>query len=290
MAQQFYEGDVKQQFEAAIPILIILLLIVGVIALNPNLVSGIPILNDVFGSETIDVLIIGDAVTEQNDWKTHVSGDLAKQVFGNPLNVDIIMDNEYNKMNQPEWFDNQGYEIVVLTAQDLTPALQIVIKNWVQGGGKLLVVATGGIKENGRWAELEGIMPVECGAGGDCSAIMSAVYAPTFYIEDSSNALAGKLDTTTPLTASDASINVAGVTVKEGQIVYLGGFASADGVQSGGTGDIHPGIAEAGAVAGGKVVYISFNPTTENITPAVEENLVINLLAYTAGVEGYQSV
>jgi hypothetical protein len=46
-------------------------------------------------------------------------------------------------------------------------------------------------------------------------------------------------------------------------------------------------VSESRAGTGGKVVYISFNPTTEGITPSVEESTVINLLAYVAGVKGY---
>jgi len=60
-------------------------------------------------------------------------------------------------------------------------------------------------------------------------------------------------------------------------------------VAAGQTGDIYPGIAEKSDVAGGTVVWMSFNPTTENIDMNVEESLAINTMAYVIGAAGYQS-
>ncbi len=279
----------KTQFEAAIPVLIILLLVIGVIALNPSLVAGIPILGDVVGSQTIDVLLIGESAAEANAWKKHVTGDIALKVFGNPLNIDVITDNEYNKVSSADWVRSQGYDVIILTAKDLTTTMQIVLKEWVQGGGKMLVVGTGGIQTNGRWAELGTVLPVTCGASGDCTGVIETVYAPTLYIGEGmfNNGLARNVDTATPLTDSNGSINVANVVLQTTHILYVGGFSSEAEVTAGSTGNIYPGVSEKGAGTGGRVVYISFNPTTENITPAVEQSTVINVLAYTAGTPGY---
>lgn len=286
---QEYEESMKTQFEAAIPVLIILLLVIGVIALNPSLVAGIPFIGSLVGSPTIDVLLIGESAAEANAWKTYTTGDLALKVFGNPLNIDVITDNEYNKVSSADWIRSQGYDMILVTAKDLTPSMQIVLKEWAQGGGKLLVVGTGGIQPNGRWAELGTIMPVSCGASGDCTGVITQVYAPTLYIGEGmfGNGLAKNVDTATPLTDANGSINVANVIVNTGHVLYVGGFPNAAEVKAGATGNIYPGVSESRAGTGGKVVYISFNPTTEGITPSVEESTVINLLAYVAGVKGY---
>ena len=286
---QYYEEGFKKQFEAAIPVLIILLLIIGVIALNPSLVRGVPILGDMFGGSAVDVLVIGESANEANDWRGYLTGNLALQVFGNPLNVEVMTDAQYNKISSAGWIDNQGYDIVVLTATDLDPAIQLVIKEWVNSGGKLLVIGTGGTQVNGRWAELAGVMPVSC-AQGDCSGVIEQVYAPTLYIADGmfENGLANNVDTATPMTLGNGSINIADVTVIGSHIIYIGGFGSAAEVMAGETGTIYPGIAESASVAGGKVVWMSFNPTTENIDANVESSLVINAFAYLTGMPGYK--
>ena len=286
---QYYEQGFKRQFEAAIPVLIILLLIIGVIALNPSLVRGVPVLGDLFGGSAVDVLVIGESAGEANDWRGYLSGNLALQVFGNPLNVEVMTDAQYNMISSAGWIDNQGYDIIVLTATDLDPALQLIMKEWVGGGGKLLVVGTGGTQVNGRWAELASVMPVSC-PQGDCSGVMNQVYAPTLYVAEGmfTNGLGKNVDTATPMTAGNGSINIADATVTGSQILYIGGFPSAAEVTAGSTGTIYPGIAESASVAGGKVVWMSFNPTTENIDANVESSLVINAFAYLIGAEGYQ--
>ncbi len=291
MPQAYYEEGFKKQFEAAIPVLIILLLIIGVIALNPSLVRGVPVLGDLFGGSAVDIMIIGESASEANAWRTHLSGNLALQVFGSPLNVEIMTDADYNKISSADWLNSQGYDVIVLTATDLTPSLQIVLKNWVADGGKLMVVGTGGTQANGRWAELSSLMPVACGQG-DCSAVYEQIYAPTLYIQSGmfENGLAKNVDTATPLTAADASINVANIPVTGTRLLYIGGFASDAEVMAGETGDIYPGFAEQVDVAGGKVLWISFNPTTENIDANVETSMVINTFAYLVGSPGYQSV
>lgn len=289
MPQQYYEESMKTQFEAAIPVIIILLLVIGVIALNPGLVAGIPIIGDIVGAPTIDVLLIGESAAEANAWKQHTTGDLALKVFGNPLNIDVVTDSGYNTVSSADWIKSQGYDILIITAKDLTPSLQIVVKEWVQGGGKALVVGTGGIQANGRWAELGTILPVSCGASGDCTGVIEQVFAPTLYIGEGmfDNGLAKNVDTATPLTDANGSINVANVVMNTQHILYIGGFPSQAEVRAGATGNIYPGVSEKREGTGGRVVYVSFNPTTENITPAVEESTVINILAYTAGVKGY---
>ncbi|MFC2174316.1 hypothetical protein ACFLQ2_00405 [archaeon] len=290
MPQQYYEEGFKRQFEAAIPVLIILLLVIGVIALNPSLVRGVPVLGDLFGGSAVNVLIIGESASEANDWRAHLSGNLALQVFGNPLNVEVITDAQYNKVSSADWLDNQGYDVIVLTAGDLTPSMQVILKNWVTGGGKLLVLGTGGTQANGRWAELASSMPVSC-PQGDCSGVYEQVYAPTMYIWQGmfDNGLAKNVDTATPLTPAEGSINVANVQATGSHIIYLGGFPSAAEVMAGEVGDIYPGVAEQGDVAGGMVLWMSFNPTTENIDATVEEGIVINTMAYLIGSPGYQS-
>ncbi|MCK4327899.1 MAG: hypothetical protein KAW41_05550 [Candidatus Diapherotrites archaeon] len=290
MPQQYYEQGFKRQFEAAIPVLIILLLIIGVIALNPSLVRGVPILGDLFGGSAVNVLIIGESASEANDWRAHLSGNLALQVFGNPLNVEVMTDAQYNKISSADWLDSQGYDVVMLTATDLTPSMQVILKNWVAGGGNMLVIGTGGTQANGRWAELSSVMPVSCPLG-DCSGVYEQVYAPTMYIRQGmfDNGLAKNVDTATPLTAGNGSINVANIPVTASHILYIGGFPSGAEVKAGQTGDVYPGVAEMGDVAGGSVVWMSFNPTTENIDMNVEEGIVINTIAYIIGATGYQS-
>ena len=175
-------------------------------------------------------------------------------------------------------------------------SLQLTLKKWVEDeGGKLLVIGVGGTQDNGRWAELTNILPVSCGIDNDCSTVLKTIYAPKLMIKDydkNSNKLMEYIDVNTPMTEANGSITIADVsTVAEGKELFqLAGFDSADKVKAGVNGNIHPGILERTAgMKGGKVVYISFNPTKENITPGVEENLVINLVAYAIGVDGYKS-
>jgi len=289
MPQQYYEEGFKRQFEAAIPVLIILLLIIGVIALNPSLVKGIPVIGDLFGGSAVDVLIIGESAGEANSWRAELTGNLALQVFGNPLNVEAMTDAQYNKISSADWLNSQGYDVVIVTATDLTPSLQIILKNWVNSGGKLLTIGNGGTQPNGRWAELASVMPVTC-PQGDCSGIIEQVYAPTLYVSEGmfDNGLAKNIDTVTPLTTANGSINIANA-VSPHNILYVGGFKTATEVSAGKTGDIYPGLAESSSATGGKVVWMSFNPTTENIDPNVETSLVINTVAYLTGMPGYQS-
>jgi len=290
MPQAYYEEGFKRQFEAAIPVLIILLLIIGVIALNPSLVRGVPVLGDLFGGSAVNILIIGESASEANDWRAHLSGNLALQVFGNPLNVEVMTDAQYNKISSADWLDSQGYDVIMLTATDLTPSIQVILKNWVSGGGKMLVMGAGGTQANGRWAELSNLMPVSC-PQGDCSGVYEQVYAPTMYIWEGmfTNGLAKNVDTATPLTTANGSINVANMRVIGTPILRIGGFPTATEVAAGQTGNIYPCVAEQGDVGGGTVVWMSFNPTTENIDSAVEESIAINTIAYVVGVTGYQS-
>jgi hypothetical protein len=291
MAEQYDEGGFKQQFEAAIPILIILLLVIGVIALNPSIVRGVPVLGDLFGKPAVNILVIGESATEANDWNSFLKTDLAIRVFGSPPNVEVITDAQYNRVSSPDWLDSQGYGVVIVTAEDLTPALQLTLSDWAQKGGRLLVLGKGGVQTNQRWASLEAVLPVRCGATGDCSGVVTQVYAPTLYVKEGQfgNGLAKNVDKATPLTAANGSINVADVTVVGSELLYIGGFKDAGSVKAGATGDYHPGVSESTQVAGGKVVYVSFNPTRENIATPVKESLAVNILAYMLGLPGYQS-
>jgi len=282
----------SSSLDTILPLLVLGLVVIGIITVNPGIANNIPILGDMLGGPTVDILIIGETATEANDWRQHLSGDLSKQVFGNPLNVEVITDNQYNLISSADWINSKGYDVVVLTAKDMTSSLQLILRKWVQGGGKLLVTGTGGTQTNNRWGELSTILPVKCGVSGDCSTVMETVFSPTMYIQEGqfNNGLAKNVNTIMPLTEAGASINIADVTVDGTMILYLGGFASAEEVKAGEVGTIFPGVAEKTSVGGGNVVYLSFNPTAENITPSVEESIVINVFAYMAGVEGYQSI
>ena len=113
------------------------------------------------------------------------------------------------------------------------------------------MVGTGGIQENGRWAELSGVLPVEC-PQGECSGVIDQVYAPSIYISEGmfENSLAMGVDTATPLTGGEESIDVVNIPVTGTQVLYLGGFPSAGEVTAGETGNIYPFVAEKSDVAG----------------------------------------
>lgn len=289
----YYAGgsDLRRQFEGAIPILIIILLVVGVIALKPSILAGVPVLGGLVGAETIDVLLIGENQNEKNAWENHLTTDLARQTFGNPLNVELVTDNEYNKINSEDWIKDKGYDLVIVTATDLTPSLQITLKNWVNSGENMMVVGLGGTQSDGRWSELSTVLPVTCGSGtSNCEGVVEEIYAPTMHIESGryDNKLAKKLNLETDMTPANASINLADVTLTENgkQIVYVDGFSSAEDVQAGEVGDIYPAISEKGDMSTGKVLYLTFNPVRENLNAQIEENLLLNTVAYITGAEG----
>ncbi len=290
---EYYAGgsDLRRQFEGAIPILIIILLVVGVIALKPSILAGVPILGGLVGPQTIDVLLIGENQNEKNAWENHLTTDLARQTFGNPLNVELVTDNKYNKINSKDWIKDKGYDLVVVTATDLTPSLQITLKNWVNSGGNMIAIGLGGTQSDGRWSELSTILPVTCGSGtSSCEGIVKEVYAPKMHIGKGryDNSLAKKLNLETKMTPANASINLADVTIAENgkQVIYVDGFSSAEDVQAGEVGDIYPAMSERGQINTGKVLYLAFNPVRENLNSQVEENIVLNTVAYITGAEG----
>lgn len=292
-----YYGGKEKQLEAAIPILIILLLIVGVAVLRPEVFQGIPVIGDFFGGETTKVLVIGDQATERNGWADILKSDMSRKVFGNPLNVDVVLpaggDIDQSDITGPYWIEAQKYDLVVVTGTQLSDSLQLTLKEWVMEGGSLLVVGEGGIQPNGRWAELTNVLPVRCGLTEDCTTYSKTVYAPELSVDEDaySQKINQCIDTITPLTENNESIVINDAqAIEEGNsLVIVEGFNSADEVQAGSTGILHSGILERSfGVSGGKVVYMSFNPTTQNINPDVEKSLVINMVAYAVGESCYK--
>jgi hypothetical protein len=167
----------------------------------------------------------------------------------------------------------------------------MVLRDWTEGGGRLIVVSTGGIRAtDGKWGALANVLPVSCGAGGDCRGVIETVYAPKIYIEEGQfeHPLAKNIDPASPLTNGTDPINLAHVTVNTKHILYVGGFKTAGAVVAGQTGDIYPAFSENAGLTGGKVLYISFNPVAENLEPQIQKSLVINSLAYILGAAGYK--
>ncbi|MCD4740786.1 hypothetical protein K8R43_06445 [archaeon] len=290
-----YYEDGKKQFEAAIPILIIILLIVGVVLWKPELFAGVPIIGDWLAPKTIDVLVIADEASEKAAWSNHLTSDMARNVFGNPLNVNVVMPTggtyTYASINDPGWLEARKVSVIILTGTQLTDSLQLTLREWVDGGGKLVVLGHGGIQDTGRWAELTRIIPVRCGLDEDCTTAAITVYSPTIHISDYESGMMECIDEKTPLTSGEGGITITDVNTVEGgnQIAYMDAFASQGDVTAGAVGDIHTFIVEKDmGMKGGKVLYLSFNPTTENISPAVEKSLVINTLAYISGKQCYK--
>jgi hypothetical protein len=282
--------ETKKQLEAALPILIILLLIVGVIALKPGLLAGIPIIGEFFSAPAANVMLVTDeSQAEENAWKEHLSGKLAEQVFGNPLNVEAFTVADLdNKVSSAEWIKDKGYDVVVLTSTKLTGVHQRFFRDWVEEqGGKLLVVGIGGTQENGRWGELTNVMPVQCGAQGDCSDVIDPVYQPKMHTKEGNfeHQLSKTIDKETEMAPPEVGINVARV-ISTNDVIYIDGYTQDQRENK----EIFPGISEKTIGLNGKVLYCSFNPVMENINSPVEESLVVNLLAYAVGKEGHQSV
>ena len=279
----------EQKFEAAIPILVLLLLIIGIIALNPGLLAGIPVIGEFFQGKAIHVLVITDDMTEVNAWQSILSSDMARRIFGNPVNVEGIMGSQTeNVFTSVDAVNQKGYDLIIITSKHLPTSVQLVLRDWINAGGRAYIVGIGGINDNGRWGELANLVPVQCGADGVCSDIIKPVYGATIYINDFSNPLAKKFENGLPLVSGNESINVAMVSPKEtGWIMFLGGWDNPNEVQSGKVGNIYPFVTESSQIAGGEVFYISFNPATENLSPDMRQRIIINTVAYVMGAEGY---
>lgn len=283
------EETFEQKFEAAIPILVLLLLIIGIIALNPGILGGIPLVGHYFEGKAVHVLVITDDMNEVNVWQGILSNDMSRRIFGNPVNVEGMMGSQTaNILTSKGALDQKGYDLIILTSKHIPVGVQLVLRDWVNSGGKLYVTSTGGINNDGRWGELAGLIPVQCGANGICSDIIKPVYGATVYINDFENPLAKKFNNGTPLTSGNSSINVAMVSPKEtGWIMYLGGWDSADEVQAGKVGNIYPFITESSQLTGGRVFYMAFDPAVENLAMDMKQKIIINTIAYIMGVEGY---
>ncbi len=281
--------DFEQKFEAAIPILVLLLLIIAIIALNPGILSGIPVIGQYFQGKATHVLVITDDMNEVNVWQGILGSDMARRIFGNPVNVEGIMGSQTeNVFTSADALNQKGYDMIIITSRHIPTSVQLVLRDWINSGGKAYIAGIGGINDNGRWGELANLVPVTCGANNICTDVTKPVYGATIYINDFNNPLAKKFDNGTPLVSGNQSINVAMVAPKNsGWIMYIGGWDSPDQVQAGKVGNIYPFITEGSQTAGGKVFYISFDPATENLSPDMRQRLIIDTVAYVLGMEGY---
>ncbi len=283
------DEDFEQKFEAAIPILVLLLLIIGIIALYPGILAGVPFIGQWFQGKAVHVLVITDDMNEVNVWQGILGSDMARRVFGNPVNVEGIMGSQTeNVITSADALNQKGYDLIIITSKHIPTSVQLVLRNWINSGGKAYIAGIGGINDNGRWGELANLIPVECGADGVCSDVIKPVYGATIYINDFNNPLAKKFNNGTPLVSGNQSVNIAMVSPKEtGWIMYIGGWDSPDQIQAGKVGNIYPFITESSQVAGGHVFYISFDPATENLSRDMKQRLAIDTIAYVLGVEGY---
>ncbi len=282
------EETFEQKFEAAIPVLILLLLIIGIIALNPGWLSGIPVIGNFFHGKTVNVLVITDNMNEVNVWQSMLSSDMARRVFGNTLNVEgMIGSQSESEIISADALDKKGYDLIVLTSTHLPPSVQLVLKNWVDNGGKLYIASLGGINDNHRWGELSSVVPVQCSADGECVDIITPVYGATIYPQDVNNPLANKFAPKTEITGGNESVNIAVVSPLYTQIMYIGGWDSPSKVEAGKVGNVYPFVTENTQSMSGKVFYISIDPATENINPDIKQRIIINTVGYVMGVEGY---
>ncbi|GEM_PF-6908933 len=282
------EETFEQKFEAAIPVLILLLLIIGIIALNPSWLSGIPVIGDFFQGKTINVLVITDDMNEVSIWQSMLSSDMARRVFGNTLNVEgLIGSQTESEIISADALDKKGYDLIILTSTHVPPSVQLVLRDWVNNGGKLYIASLGGINDNHRWGELASLVPVQCSADGECVGVITPVYGATIYPQDINNPLAEKFAPKTELTSGNESVNIANVSPLYSQIMYIGGWESPSQVEAGKVGNIYPFVTENSQSTGGKVFYISINPATENIDSDIKQRVIINTVAYVMGVEGY---
>ncbi len=280
----------EQKFEAAIPILVLILLIIGIIALNPNILGSIPGVGKYFQSPANHVLVITDDMSEVQVWQNILGSDMARRIFGNPINVEgMIGSQTENKITSVGALKQKGYDIIILTSKHIPVSVQLVLKQWADQGGKLYVAGIGGINDNGRWGELSTIMPVQCGSSGVCSNLVKPVYGATIYTSQGefNNQLAKELGNGVPLVTGNKSVNIAMVSQKNGWILFISGWDSPSKIEAGKMGDTYPFITENSQMTGGKVFYISFDPATQNISPDMKEKLIINTIAYVLGVPGY---
>ncbi len=281
----------EQKFEAAIPVLVLLLLIIGIIALNPGILSGIPVIGGYFQSKATHVLIITDDMNEVQIWQSILGSDMARRIFGNPINVEgLIGSQTENVITSVDALKQKGYDIIIVTSKHVPTSVQLALKQWVTSGGNLYVAGIGGINDNGRWAELSDVIPVQCGSTGICSNVIKPVYGATMYISQGQydNPLAKELGNGVPLVSGNQSVNIAMVSPKEtGWILFIGGWDSPNKIEAGKIGTVYPFITESSQLTGGKVFYISFDPATENLSNDMKTRLIINTIAYVLGVPGY---
>ncbi len=281
----------EQKFEAAIPVLVLILLIIGIIALNPGILAGVPVIGQYFQGSATHVLIITDDMNEVQVWQNVLGSDMARRVFGNPINVEGIMGSQTeNVITTVDALNQKGYDIIILTSKHIPVSVQLILKQWAANGGKMYIAGIGGINDNGRWGELSDVVPVQCGSEGVCSNVIKPVYGATIYINQGQyeNPLAKELGNGVPLVSGNESINVAMVSPKEtGWILFIGGWDSPDKIEAGKMGNVYPFITESAQLTGGKVFYISFDPATENIGENMRQKLMINTIAYVLGVPGY---
>jgi hypothetical protein len=295
MEQGYYgpeEGGIRRHFEAAIPILIILLLILGVVALKPEWMADIPLIGDFF-QKPIKILVIPEEETDKQIWTQTLQADAARAVLESRANIEYLLPEDFAMVNSEDWFVHQGYDVVILSrgahhegdVRGVPEELQIYLANWVtRKGGRMVVTYIGGLDANGNWNKLKTVLPVSCGGNPNCFANdrVRTVTNPRLLVEDWGNTLGNRLGDRIVhwnklMQDSDDHLNLLEVIPNKFPIINLQEEAE-DGTL------VYLGVAERGDPLTGKVVYMSFNPAHEaGLKQDAREALIVHTVAHVLG-------
>jgi hypothetical protein len=254
--------------EGLIPL--ILLVIIGIASLNYFGVVDIPYLPQ--GSQHMQVLFIGQPSLGEKVVMDNLSYTLTYRVrdaasFGNGASEELSQ-----------------YDLIVLNQslgdKSVTVALGEAVQEYVQKGGKLIVVSNSGIYQSvgfagytstdviGWRANFDDIIPVECVLGPDsvpvCAEGQEINVVGRIRRQDFDHPIMNGIELSPPVTSAPYTMAALDVQASEGAktIAYI---------QSENTPKSYPAIVEKKAFPFGTVVYFNYDP---GLTPGVLTNTI----------------
>jgi len=272
-----YEEGWKKKFEATIPILL-LILVVLVLAWKMQWLCGLPVVGAVCSSPVSNILIVG------NDPDIAMTLDEIK--VGLPLNYEVFTLDDINNLRDASYLNN--YDLIILTEKidpnnpaEMPSLFREYLSDYLANNGKLILYGIAGSRVPGEpfangWkqANIDKYIPVTCTTGsGLCDASESkdtrALQLVTLKINDIHSPILQEFGMSANFTQG-ASIDYAIVNVDEGRKL-----ATIEVKTTGNTPLAYNAIVESSHGLTGKTIYFAYNPSR---TPTIFKNAIKYLL------------
>ncbi len=268
-----YEEGWKKKFEATIPILLLVLVLL-ILAWKMQWLCGLPVVGGVCGSPVVNILLVGD--------DPDIARALDEIKIGMPLNYEIFDTKDIENLRDASYLNN--YDIIILTEKidpndpTMMPSLfREYLSQRLANNGKLILYGVAGSRVPGEpsangWkqASMDKYVPVTCTTGlcGADSKDVRASSLVSLKVTDINHPMVKEFGMTAQFTPG-ASLEFAVVNVDEGKAIANIEVSTEAQTLA------YPGVVVSSHGLTGRTVYFAYHPSR---TPTIFKNAIKYLM------------